>query len=407
MSVISLGAESQEDDLQSAVKSLWEDFLVDDMDNVLWRATMFCRLCDISEDTLEEWALGLSAEFFLNIRWLPGARLAAGQLLFEEETELRVRQIITYYRQTRQNLKSINVGRIESSLSVKRKREDEQRDVFLVVLGDKNSDDTIRIVRLMKWDVLHRIHRGMPLERAIRETREYAGFIRDRLRAVSELGIQIPRFAEIRTEEKLPGIGKIPVFLYDREYILGIVSNRLPAARYARGEFILRLSGLLGRAAARCLILGRVDPTSQHIFFDDGDEVVQFDGDNLPCNIMIAETTGSFTNWNEEYERMVSHCVEHFERHLLIAAKAGVDQHVLRKAAACFCDDLIDEISMKQELLREKGPELHSLFSEYSREKGGMYCRWQGVLERLQHADLDRVREVIMNDLERAKPVNP
>ncbi len=379
-----------------------EDFLVDELENVLWRTTMFCRLCDISEETLEEWSLGLSPEFFLNIRWLPGARIVSGQLLLEKEVETRVKSIIASYWKSRPNLISINIGRVEASLSVRRKSGDnEHREVYLVVLGEKNKPLDIRIVRLMKWDVLHRLERGIPLDRAIRETEDYAQFIMDRLRAVSELAIQIPEFREIKISEEMPGIGPIPVFLYEREYILGSVSDRLPVVRYYKRRFVLRLSAHLGRAAARTLILGRGDPRRNHVLFDDGDEIVQFDDDNLPCNIMIAETTGSFNNWQSSFEELVPHCVSHFCGHLRKAKDCHIKYEDLVQSVQMFCDNLIAEIAEKRDHIRgSNGSGPHDLFSDYSREKGGMYSRWQGVLYRLEHADLESIRTVILNDKE-------
>ncbi|PIP41234.1 MAG: hypothetical protein COX19_04075, partial [Desulfobacterales bacterium CG23_combo_of_CG06-09_8_20_14_all_51_8] len=50
------------------------ELTIDNPGNGRWRAISLCRLYNIDEQTTAEWAFGLGPEFYLNIRWLPGAR---------------------------------------------------------------------------------------------------------------------------------------------------------------------------------------------------------------------------------------------------------------------------------------------------------------------------------------------
>jgi hypothetical protein len=122
---------------------------------------MFCRLFDIDETTLEEYALGLSPEFRLNVCWLPGARFngepgfeATGEPVFEPNAEPRTRQLITHFLKNWPGVVAVNVGRVTSAQTA-RDRSGEQREVFLIVLEDGSGNTSIRLVRLIKWDVRH------------------------------------------------------------------------------------------------------------------------------------------------------------------------------------------------------------------------------------------------------------
>jgi len=83
---------------------------------------MFCRLFDIDETTLEEYALGLSPEFRLNVRWLPGARFDGGpafgpdgEPVFESNAEPRTRQLINHFLKSWPGVAAVNVGRVTSA----------------------------------------------------------------------------------------------------------------------------------------------------------------------------------------------------------------------------------------------------------------------------------------------------
>jgi PAS domain-containing protein len=370
------------------------ELVTDDENNLTWRTTMFCRLTDINELEVEEWALGLSPEFYLNILWLPGARIVGGELRFEEKTEPRVRSLIEYYVKEREGLTSINVGRVESSQTV-RDRTGEQRAVFLVVLGLADGGEEIRIVRMIKWDILHRINRGVSLNQAIAETLQYREYIFDRLRAAEAMGLPVPSFSAIELTEHVRGLGWVPTIFFDRPYVPGMVTDKIPGNCYARPEFVIRLARLLGEAAAFTLALGRASPQSGHVFFDDGDEVIQLDADALPRRVLLADTTGSFTDWITPMEEMLPHCLWHVGRHLERGREKGVSAAHLAKAVGAFTEGLRAEVTRLQATLRERADTVRSLFAGRSNEPGGIRCRAEGVAERLRHTPVEDLLRVV------------
>lgn len=367
----------------------------DGLEYPAWRATMFCRLYDISEKVVEEWTLGLSPEFHLNVRWLPGVRLTDGKQIFEQNVEFRVRNLISYFLENHPGIASINVGRVESS-QTGRDRTGEEREVYLIVLGWSEGHEEIRLVRLMKWDVVHRLKQGMSRSQAIEDTIRYRNYIFDRLKAASMLGVPILSYSEIHFEEEIPGVGKIPVFFFDRPYVPGIVTDKLPLAYYARSEFLSRLAYLLGKAAAASITLGRTCIRTGRLFFDDGDEVVQLNRSGLPEDLIISETTGSFTDTTTPMIELLPKCISQFSTHLEKARARGAKIETLRQSVHDFSRGLCEEIQRMQTVLEEKGPILRSLFGTQPPEPGSVRMRWENVLARLEAADVVELHEAIL-----------
>lgn len=370
------------------------ELVADLPDYAAWRTTMFCRLYDINEQEVEEYSLGLSSEFHLNVRWLPGGRIEGNQLFFEADVEPRARNLLTHFWQTWQGLNSINVGRVESS-QTDRPKTGEQREVYLVVLGLDNGKEDIRLVRMMKWGVLHHAKQGNPQALAIHETLRYRDYIFDRLQATRALGLPIPFFNEIRFDEEIRNMGRVPVFFFDRWYVPGMATDKIPANWYGQRDFVVRLAGLLGVSAAASLTLGRISSLTGQIYFDDGDEVIQFDAEGLPEKLILSETTGSFVDWLSPLSQMLPHCLWHLARHLEKAHQRGIADAELNAAVNAFADSLAHELRRMQNHLRESGEQLRSLFNERPLNPGGIRSRWQGVLNRLETTDTEELRLLI------------
>lgn len=359
-----------------------------------WRKTMFCRLFGFSEFEVEEWTLGLSPEFHLNVKWLPGARIIGRLLRFEKEAERRVRHIIDFYWERHPDLASVNIGRVETPQSG-RARTGEEREVYLVVLGFADGTENIRIVRLMKWDVLHRIKSGLQPDQAVRETQEYRGYILDRLKAIAELGVPILSYSDIRFDEEFPGLGVLPVFFFERRYVPGMVTDKIPPAFYGRPGFIARLAKLLGAIAADNLVVGRSHPWTGHVYFDDGDEVVLLDGNGIPEKVIYAETTGSFGDWTTPVTDLLPHCLEHLVRHLEAAEAVLVPEYELGEAVNAFEKGFLRELERLKDGLYENGEHLRALFADRPMEPGGIRDRWEHILTRLETTEADAVKRVI------------
>lgn len=372
------------------------NLLRDDPGNPLWRATVLCRLYNIDERATAEWALGLGPEFYLNIHWLPGAQIVGAEIRFEPETPDRIRRLIEYYHRTRHDFVSINVGCIVTPLT-DRNQTGEEREVFIVALTLPDDRRDIRHIRMSKWDVVHRIKQGLSLEQAISDTRIYIDFIIDRFLAIKILGLPIPDFKQIHIEDEF-GADIIPVYYFERDYISGIATDKIPALFYAKAGFLRRLAVFLGQAAAASLVIGRTDPRSNKLYYDDGDEIVCLDASGLPIAFMLLETTGSFNDWTTPIENMLQHCIVQFARHIEKARQQGIEQPEFSKALRSFTDGLKNEIWRMRRLLEDPSGRLLSLFSDRTNEAGGIRCRWEGILVRLGRTEPEHIEALIYDN---------
>jgi len=380
----------------SYAEAAGEELVADGEKHTAWQTTMFCRLYDLNEEVVEELALGLSAEFHLNVRWLPGARLREKDLIFESNSEPRVRNLITHFLREWPGIVSINVGRVESPLST-RDRTGEEREVYLVVLGLPHGGEEIRLLRMMKWDAVHRLKQGFPLAQAITDTISYYDYICDRLNAATALEIPILSYTAIQFTEELPAIGEIPVFFFDRSYVPGIVTDKIRLAHYAKKGFVVRLARLLGTAAAASMVSGRASFRTGELFFDDGDEVVQLDAEGLPERLVICETTGSFTDWTTPMVELLPQCLVRLAVHLEKAREKGISREDLKSAVGAFTEALTAEIERMQSLLSTRSAALSSLLDARSSEPRSVRARWESMLDRLAAADISELKHAALH----------
>jgi len=380
-------------------QSAGSELMVDDYHNHVWRTTMFCRLFGIDEQEMEEWSLDLSPEFHLNVKWLPGASVVGDELRFDPRAHGRVQGLISHFWEKSGGLISINVGHIEESQTA-RDISGEERDVYLVVVTTKDRQDSIRIIRLMKWDVIQRIRMGIPLDQAIAETIKYRDYILDRLNAATQLGFPILSYNEIRLDEDVPGLGLLPTFFFDRQYIPGVVTDKIPISCYKNPNFIMSLAGLLGGAATFTLVLGRASPRTGKIFYDDGDELIQFNSRSIPVRLIIIETTGSFTDWTTPLLTLLPQCLTRFRAHLDKALESGVPLQIIEWAVAIFAEALSDKLDAIKEIASAPSSKIRFLFSDRTPEQGGIRHRWEGILDRLEATDVEELYGYTVNSPE-------
>ncbi len=369
------------------------DLAADNPTNMIWRTAMFCNLSGLNEREIEEKALGMAPEFYLNILWLPGVRLKKGRPVFEPDVEDRVRRLIEHFINTAHHLLAVNIGRVESPLTV-RDCTDQRREVFVAALSDKDAGVKIRIARMAKWDVIHRIRQGKPYEWAVSETAAYRNYISDRLRAIRSLEIAIPEFTEVEITDHAPGVGEYPAYFFIRDYYHGATTDKLPAGWYGRPGFIRRLAALLGKAAAASMVIGRVCARNHYLFFDDGDELIQLDSEcGLPENLIFVETTGSFTDCRTALHRYLPQCLARLDRHIGRTREQRPDWRDDGTVRDIFIESLVAEVVRMQNLLAAHASELRSLFNDRPLAAGGIRSRWNLTLDRLAAADPDRFWE--------------
>ena len=312
------------------------EFQIDDPQSPRWRSAMYSALIgqtDIASS--EEALLGLSAEFFMQVQWVPGGRIEEGELIldsvFEEEDHQtccsitrpvcndRARGLIFNFLREYADLESVNIGRIAPSIS-KRDAYSEHRGVYLAEIHQAGADSPIlRIIRMQKRGVWELLDQGNDLLAAMIESEEYTESILDRRLACRQLGMQLPphlwarRLAERYTGAQEPMGGRqIWSTYFERDYIPGLATDKIPSGRFASDAFALAFARVLGHAAAANLIVGRCDVRG-NVVFDDGDELVIESILVIPEQIIATDHTGTFNDCHRHLADLLpayADCVE-------------------------------------------------------------------------------------------------
>ena len=309
------------------------DFQRDDPEDPAWRSHLYATLIGQPGDELSEAdLLGLSSEFYMQVEWLPGARIESGELLFDsgpvessadapadaadgESSDSpgpfawSVHGLICNIVQELSDLEFINIGRVVHSLS-KRVALAGRREVYVAHFRQRGAtQDTVQILRMLKWGVRERLDAGQNLLQAMLETEEYTDYILDRRLGCLQLGMNLPwrvwtrKLAEHYAGRQQALVGKTIWSPYlHRDFIEGFVTDKIPQARLKDRRFATALARLLGRAAASNLIVGRCDANNR-VLFDDGDEVVMEDSAGLPQSIVVSDPTGSFGDYQGDLLR--------------------------------------------------------------------------------------------------------
>lgn len=388
------------------------EYRVDDHSNAVWRNRMFSALiAERDEHVSEEMLLGLSPEFYMQIHWLPGARLVNGQLLFDEVLEeegdpshgfragrscdKNVRDLFYNLIREYDDLEYINIGRVVNSLSRGRPSRG-RRDVYIAVLKQRGAaEETVSIIRMQKWGVREHLDRGLPLEKAMYESEEYTEYILDRRTGCRHLGLNIP--AKI-TSRKIcepyvaPWTGPSGIMIwspyFERAYVPGIATDKMPRHRFADPQFSERFARLLGRAAAPNLIVGRCD-IEQRVLFDDGDEVVLEDAQGMPLDIVVADQTGTFNDYRRELAASAIAYAGPVNRRLEYLPNP-------ERFAAVYLAAFVERFEEIQLQCQQRWTMLQTMFENrrYD-ERGSFACRWHCVLDRLARSDPRELEERI------------
>lgn len=378
------------------------EFREDDIECPQWRSAMFGALIGESEvEVPEEVLLGLSAEFFLQIEWLPGACIEEGELIvdpvFEEEAfecaksqcicDEKARRFIFNFIRDYGDLEYVNIGRVMGSLSRRRDTRG-RRGVYLAEIKQAGSEQPIlRIIRLQKWGVREHLDEGKDLLAAIVESEEYTEYIMDRRLGCRQLGMNLPRRVTSRkideiytgTNQKYRGI-RIWTPYFEREYVRGEATDKISPGRFADNEFAMRFARVLGRAAAPNLIVGRCGLDGS-VTFNDGDELVIEDANGLPVDIIVSDHTGTFVDYHRPLRDMVGQYAGAIQRY---------GDHVADRPAfySAFVDAFAGRLVQIQQEYRRRKRAFESLFRHERRDEAGSFAyRWERVLTRLDTSD--------------------
>lgn len=390
-----------------------EPFRQDDPGNKMWSERILSTLfLEGNEAETEQLLSGLSPEFFLQIEWLAGGRFEEGEFLldpvFEEamahpdDTELqrvsdtRAKVIIFNFIRDYGNLEYINIGRVPESLSLDRPQKEGRRGVFITEFKAHDEPRPLRrFLRLQKWGVWEHLDAGKGLLQSIQESDEYTDYWQDRRLGCRQLGMNLcSRFIMRRLTETYRGKNdlfcgqSIRSTYFEREYLPGIATDKLPLDRYARPGYALKLAKLIGQAAAASIIVGRSFDSARPAF-DDGDEIVRERDDGSPSEVLVGDHSGAFTEYRKplatfaaEYARPVN------VREALVPDARGFAQAYLAAFRAHFLHTQGD--------YRKRRRGFDTLFKHCRYDPGGSFAyRWECVLRRLDQTDVDELLQTI------------
>lgn len=388
---------------QSAVH---ESFRADDETNEAWLRRMLSQLfLDGNEARTEEILGGLSPEFHMHVEWLPGGWFEEGEFIFDpvfeeaanrpDDADLqtlcdpRAKGIIYNFIREYGNLDYINLGRIPETLNLARPKDGGRRGVFIVELHSRGSAEPIkRFIRLQKWGVCEHLDAHKDLAQAVELSDEYTDYWLDRRLGCRQLGMNLPsqvimrRLTEVYqgTQPRYRG-QPVRTTYFERDYLAGIATDKIPLDHYARPGYGIKLAALLGRAAAPSLIVGRAQDFGARAVFDDGDEVVREGPDGLPEAIVLGDHSGSFADYQrplEVFAAQYARPVNTRARHIPAA----------REFATTYLDAFHERFLQIQSDYRKRRRAFDTLFKHCKYDPGGSFAyRWECVLRRLDQTD--------------------
>jgi hypothetical protein len=342
------------------------------------------------------------------VAWLPGGHSEEGEFvldpIFEEaerqpqDEDLRrlceplVRGFIFSYIREYGNVDYINIGRIGRSLSKVRPQVRGRRGVYLVQLMLHGAPaPLLRLIRMQKWGIRERLDEGKPLLQALLENEEYTDYVLDRRLGLRQLGMNLPgRIRILRTQETYLGLNRevsgrsVPVISFERDYLGGLATDKVPPSRYLKAGYADRLAALLGKAAAANLIVGRAMEQARQAMFDDGDEVIQEDPVNgLPVELVVSDPTGSFS----DFQRSLLEMAPDYARPVNLRAGKVPD---LREFAETYLRSFRERFVYLQGEYRKRRRAFDSLFKHCRYDRAGSFAyRWECVLRRLDETDAE------------------
>ena len=409
---------SKFEQLKAAFRSaVPQDLQRDDSANVSWCERMISALfLEGNESQTEQILSGLSPEFFLKIDWLAGGRVEEGEFLLDpvfeeaashpEDPELqrlcdpRAKDIVFNFIRDYGDLEYINLGCLRESLSLDRPQKEGRRGVFLAEFRARSEPAPLRrFLRLQKWGVWEHLDEGKPLHQSIQESDEYTDYWLDRRLGCRQLGMNLCRRVFMRRlSERYQGYNSavrgqvIRTTYFEREYVPGMATDKLPLERYARPGYASLLAPLLGRAAASSIIVGRsFDGT--RAAFDDGDEVLCETEDGLPAEILLGDHSGAFTEYKLPLETFAADYAQPVNRREKLLPQP-------RDFARAYLKAFHDQFCHIQGDYRKRRRAFDHLFKDSKYDPGGSFAfRWECVLRRLDQTDGNRLCDAVARQI--------
>ena len=383
-------------------------FYEDDLGNEVWRQRMFTALVTETEEVIQsEVLLALSPEFYMQVHWLPGGRITNGELRFDEvfeedrqdPCEENAREFLYNLAREYGDLEYVNIGKVVNSLS-RRDPGRGRREVYLAVVQRRgHPQEIVSVIRLQKWGVQQHLNEGRKLEEAQFRSDEYTEYVLDRRFACRYLGMNIPQQISSRKicERYFaawtgPEGYVIWTPYFERAYIPGIATDKMPRERFLDPSFALAFARLLGRAAASNIIVGRCD-AAKKTMFDDGDEIIVVDQEGMPSEIVVADQTGTFADFDQSLNARAATYADPVNRRVeFLADPEGFAQ--------VYLDAFIERLHSIKEQYRLRKKAFDSLFKVRPYKDYGCFAyRWKCVLQRLEQANPDELAGIIRAQL--------
>ncbi len=376
----------------------------DDPDSGEWRQRMFSTL--VTEDhelVREEELLSLSPEFHMQIQWLPGGRMSNFEMVFDEvfeedgedPFEENAREFLYNLVREYEDLEYVNIGMVVNSLS-RRSPCRGRREVYVVVLKRRGyAKEVVNLIRMQKWGIREHLDEHRKLSEAMLRSDEYTEFVLDRRLACRYLGMNIPRRITARKIcERYFGPGQKPKGgmiwspYFERAYIKGIATDKIPRGRFQDAGFSMQCARLLGQAAASNIILGRSDADG-NVLFDDGDEIVIEDAQGAPLEIVVADQTGTFADFENPLQAFAAAYADPVNRRMEYLS----DPEAFAQA---YLEAFTQRFTCVRDKFRRRRRAYEMLFKIRPCDDRGCFAdRWRKVLERLDRTDLSEVAGII------------
>jgi hypothetical protein len=394
-----------------------EAFRKDDCHNKDWCERIISTLfLEGNETQAEQLLSGFSPEFFLQIEWLAGGRFEEGEFLLDslfeevaspsEDTQLRrlcdprAKAIILNIIRDYGDVEYINLGCIPESLSLDRPQKEGRRGVFLVEFRVRGEPHPLkRFIRLQKWGVWEHLDEGKNLLQSIQESDEYTDYWLDRRLGCRQLGMNLCRRVFMRRlNEIYQGTNAayraqlIRTTYFEREYLPGMATDKLPLDRYARPGYATKLAPLLGQAAAGSLIVGRSFDGTRPAF-DDGDEVLCEGEDGLPTEILVGDHSGAFTEYTLPLEAFAAD----YARPINIRERLVPNP---QEFAQAYVMAFRSQLLHTQGDYRKRRRAFDNLFKQSKYDPAGSFgYRWECVLRRLDQTDVEAIANTLRRNI--------
>jgi hypothetical protein len=178
---------------------------------------------------------------------------------------------------------------------------------------------------------------------------------------------------------------------FDRDYVVGIASDKIPASKF-NPAYAAALATLLGHAAAPNLIVGRCD-AKQNVLFDDSDEVVVEDAHGMPWQMIVADHTGTFSNFNGDLAAMAPAYAKPVNSRAAFLPSPNL-------FAQCYLEAFTRRFKQIQDEYRARKRAFEGLFKHRPLDPNGNQAwRWLRVLDRLDKANADELVEIIRKNI--------